>query len=78
MGLREGLILCCNFNITSHEIELDAKAIVDCLNKPTYVNNIISPILDDCSPPVDLLDVFEDDLSGMYVNRLCPELDVPL
>ena len=26
-GLREGLILCCNLNITSLEIELDAKEI---------------------------------------------------
>ena len=27
---------------------------------------------------VDLLDVFEDDLNGVNVNRLCPEPDVPL
>ena len=47
-GLREGLILYCNLNVTSLEIKLDAKAIVDILNKPDYVNNIISPILDDC------------------------------
>ena len=47
-GLMEGLILYCNLNVTSLEIELDAKAIVDILNKPDYVNNIISPILDDC------------------------------
>ena len=46
-GLREGLILCCNLNVSSLEIELDAKAIADILNKPNYVNNIISPILDD-------------------------------
>ena len=30
------------------------------------------------SLPVDLLDVFEDDLNGVYVNRLCPDLVVPL
>ena len=47
-GLREGLILCCNLNISSLEIELDAKAIVDILNKPAFENSIISPILDDC------------------------------
>ena len=110
--------MCCNLNITSLEIELDAKAIVDILNKPAYVNNIISHILDDCrllashirqicvkhcfhqanrcadslarmnfsldsafysfhSPLVDLLDVFEDDLNGVYVSRLCLEPDVP-
>ena len=47
-GLREGFILCCNLNISFLEIELDAKAIVDILNKPAFENNIISPILDDC------------------------------
>ena len=47
-GLREGLLLCSNLNITSLEIELDAKSIVDALGDPSYVNNIISPLLDDC------------------------------
>ncbi|KAL4619264.1 hypothetical protein ACB092_06G067700 [Castanea dentata] len=47
-GLREGLLLCNNLNITFLEIELDAKAIVDGLGNPSYVNNIISPLLDDC------------------------------
>ena len=111
--------MCCNLNITSLEMKFDAKVIVDILNKPTYVNNIISPILDDCrllasripqirvkhcfrqanrcadslarmsvsldsvfssfhSLSVDLLDVFDDDLNGVNVNRLCPEPDVPL
>ena len=97
---------------------MDAKAVVDILNKPDYVNNIISPLLDDCrllasripqvrvkhcfcqanrcadsltrmsfsldsvfssfhSPLVDLLDVFEDDLNGVYVNRLCPDPVAP-
>ena len=113
-GLREGLLLCSNLNITSLEIELDAKSIVDALGNPSYVSNIISPLLDDCrllisripqicikhcfrqanrcanslarmcycldtdfstfdSPHVDLVDVFEDDLNGMYVNRFCTE-----
>ena len=111
--------MCYNLNVSSLEIELDAKAIADILNKPNYVNNIIPPILDDCrllasriphvrvkhcfhqgnrcadslvrmsfsldsvfssfhSLPMDLLDVFEDDLNGVYVNRLCPDLVVPL
>ncbi|KAL0016968.1 hypothetical protein SO802_004037 [Lithocarpus litseifolius] len=30
------------------------------------------------SPPVDLVDVFEDDLNGVCFNRICPELDVLL
>ena len=47
-GLREGLMLCCNLNISCLVIELDAKAIVDVLGNSSYVNNIISPILDDC------------------------------
>ena len=111
--------MCCNLNVSSLEIELDAKAIVDILNKLDCVNNIISPILDDCrlltsripqvrvkhcfcqanrcadsltrmsfsldsvfssfhSLPVDLLDVFEDDLNGVYVNRLCLDPVAPL
>lgn len=99
-------------------IELDAKAIVDVLGNPSYVNKVISPILDDCKllvsrfqqiqvkhcfkesnrcadslakmsfsqdanfssfvcPPMDMIDVFEDDLDGMYFNRICPEPIVP-
>lgn len=87
---------------------------MDVLGKPSYVNNITSPILDDCrllasyiqqirikhcfnqanrradslaimsfsldvdfstfdSPPVDMIDAFEDNLNGMYTNRICPE-----
>ena len=79
-----------------------------------YVNNVVSPILDDCrhlvarfqriqfkycyrqanqcanllarmgavqerdsmsfvSPPVDICNVFEDDLNGVYFNRMCTE-----
>ena len=47
-GIREGLKLCCNLNIHCLEIEMDAKSIVDVLRNVDYVNNIISPILDDC------------------------------
>lgn len=32
-GLKDGLILCCNLNITSIVVELDAKAIVDVFHK---------------------------------------------
>ena len=113
-GLREGLLLCCNLNISHLVIELDAKAIVNVLGNLSYVNHVISPILDDCrmlvsrfqhiwikhcyrevnkcadslvrlsftqdadfssflSPSVDIFDVFEDDLNGIYFDRLCPE-----
>ena len=113
-GLREGLKLCCNLNILCLEVEMDAKSIVDVLGNPDYVNNIISPILDDCRQlitrfhqvyikhcfrqtnqcanglakmslrmnadfliydnlPVDILDVFEGDLNGIYFNRICLE-----
>ena len=41
-------MLCSNLNILSLIVELDAKAILEALSKPDYVNNIISPILDDC------------------------------
>ena len=41
-------MLCYNLNISCLEIELDAKAIVDVLGNSSYVNNIISPILDYC------------------------------
>ena len=93
---------------------MDAKTIVDVVGNLDYVNNIISPILDDCrlltskfqhvrfkhcfrqanqctdglakkslrmsadflsydSSPVDILDVFEGDLNGMYSVRICPD-----
>ena len=111
-GLREGLLLCSNLNINALEVELDAKAIVDALDNPSYANIVISPLLDDCkllisripqfcirhcfrqanrcadslarmsycldadfstfdSPPVDLIDVVEDDLNEMFFNRVC-------
>ena len=47
-GLRDGLILYCNLNITSIFVELDAKAIVDIFHKSDYENDVVSPILDDC------------------------------
>ena len=47
-GLRDGLLICCSCNFNYVEIELDAKAIIDSLANSNYVNNIVSPILDDC------------------------------
>ncbi|XP_050242423.1 uncharacterized protein LOC126691393 [Quercus robur] len=111
-GLREGLLLCCNLNIESLMVELDAQAVVDVLKNNAYENNVVSPILDDCrllaarfhqiqfkhcyrqvnrcadllakmgaaqeldfisfvSPPVDICNAFEDDLNGVYCNRMC-------
>ena len=87
---------------------------VEVLKNNTYVNNIVSPILDDCrhlaacfqqiqfkhcycqanrcanllakkgaiqesdfisfvSSPVDIYNVFEEDLNGVYFNRMCTE-----
>ena len=45
-GLREGLLLCSN-HINALEVKLDAKSIVDALGNPSYVNNVISPLLDE-------------------------------
>ena len=46
--LRDGLILCCNLNISSLVVELDAKVVVDIFHNAIYENNVVSPILDDC------------------------------
>ena len=42
-GLRDGLIICCNLNIISIVVELDAKAIVDIFHESDYENNVVSP-----------------------------------
>ena len=47
-GLRDGILMCYNLNISSLIVELDAKSIVDALGNSKFVNNVISPILDDC------------------------------
>ena len=47
-GLREGLILCCNLNISSLVAELDTKVVVDIFLNPNYHNNVVLPILGDC------------------------------
>lgn len=40
-------MLCCNLNISSLVVELDAKAVVEIFLNPSYHNNVVSPILDD-------------------------------
>ena len=40
--LRDGLLICSNCNFDCVENELDAKAIIDVLANPNYVNNIVS------------------------------------
>lgn len=47
-GFRDGLMMCCNLNISSLVVELNAKAIMDVLGNSVHVNNVISPILDYC------------------------------
>ena len=47
-GLRDGILMCYNLNISSLIVELDAKSIVDALGNSEFVNNVISPFLDDC------------------------------
>ena len=47
-GLRDGLTLCCNLNISSLIVELDAKVVVNILHNINYENNVLSPILDGC------------------------------
>ena len=47
-GLRDGLLLCSSLNIPCLIVEMDAKVIVDVIKNSAYVNQIISPILDDC------------------------------
>ena len=46
--LRDGLLLCSNLNIPFLIVELDAKSIVEIFCNTGYVNDVISPILDDC------------------------------
>lgn len=47
-GLRDGLLICNNCNFDCVEIEMDAQTIIDVLANSNYVNNIMSPILDNC------------------------------
>ncbi|KAF3960850.1 hypothetical protein CMV_014465 [Castanea mollissima] len=47
-ALRDGLMLCKQLNLSNVIAELDAKALVDALNKPSFDNSVISPLSDDC------------------------------
>ena len=40
--------MCCNLNIASLIVELDARAVMDAFSITQYVNNVIPPLLDDC------------------------------
>ena len=51
--LRDGLQLCRQLNIGAVVIELDAKSLVEVLNKSSYCNTVISPLLDDCKLLID-------------------------
>lgn len=47
-ALHDGLHLCCQMNFSAVIVELDAKALVDALNNPSYSNLVISPLFNDC------------------------------
>lgn len=46
-ALQDGLRLCRQLNLPAIIVELDAKALVEVLNNPSYYNSVISPLLDD-------------------------------
>ena len=46
-GLKEGLLLCYNLNIDFLLVEVVAQAVVEIFKNDSYVNNAISPLLDD-------------------------------
>ena len=48
-ALRDGLMLCLQLNLQNIVIKLDASALVDALNSPTYANVVVSPLFDNCS-----------------------------
>ncbi|XP_075652482.1 uncharacterized protein LOC142622815 [Castanea sativa] len=47
-ALRDGLLLCNPMNLSDIIVEIDAKALVNAFNNPTYDNSVISPLFDDC------------------------------
>uniref|UniRef100_A0A7N2LYR4 RNase H type-1 domain-containing protein n=1 Tax=Quercus lobata TaxID=97700 RepID=A0A7N2LYR4_QUELO len=78
---REGLLLCCDINISHLGIELDAKIrIKHCYREVNKCANSLARLsfTQDAefssfiSPPVDIFSVFEDDLNELYFDRLCP------
>ena len=52
----------------------EANQCVDKLAKMGSSHNFDFTIFD--NPPMDVLAIYEDDLNGVYVNRLCPETDL--
>ena len=57
-ALRDGLLLCQQLNPSKIIVEMDAKALVDAINRPNYSNFVISSLFEDCkllvsqSPPL--------------------------
>ena len=47
-ALRDGLQLCLQIHAQSVVIEVDAKAIVEAFNSPTFPSSCVSPIMDEC------------------------------
>ena len=45
---RDGLQLCLQIHAYSVVIEVDAKAIVEAFNSPTFPSSCVSPIMDEC------------------------------
>ena len=41
-------MLCTKRNLAMVEVEFDAKAVVDMLSNSQYLNNAISPLIEDC------------------------------
>ena len=72
-GLRDGLILCCDLNIPCVIVEVDAKVVVDVLKNTSYVNNVVSPLLDDCRQLVARLHQVQINHCYRQVNR-CADL----
>ena len=47
-AIRDGLMLCTKRNLAMVEVEFDAKVVVDMLANSQYLNNAISPLIEDC------------------------------
>ena len=47
-ALRDGLTIFVDRNFQAIEVDMDAKAIIDILQKTNQTNPFISPLLDDC------------------------------
>ena len=47
-ALRDGLNLYHNMHLQAIDIQIDAKAVVEIMGDPSYSNQIVMPIIDDC------------------------------